>query len=482
MRKLSIASLLIIFLIFASTVFSSYESNGEILILTDPLDFSLAGGIVSDNALAASSFNPSLITLGNAKYFVRFSYFSGIFDNTGIQDIRIGGNPIGGLSLMLNVKMYDSPDFTRVDEWGQVLEWNYDPPSTETIRLAAAYDIAAGFRAGFEIMNYHTALLLIDGDTVRKDIMFPSLGISWIKENYSLGLALQYIDPIYNGDEQESAPTSINFQAGAKFMDESLRFNLILGQIVERKSDNMRIGLAAEYRIMDMAYLRLAFVGYSELMSGPNVGIGVKYRGVDVDYNASITKDKVLHHLSLGYGFGQKKEIVEEERPRRVKKARKPKSVTKKKKKKKGETTIKKPLEKMLVAVLDFEGKNMESSDAGIITDFVSQEMLNSGYFKVLERGAINDIMSEVNFQQSGCTSAECAVQIGKILAVKKMVVGSVSKLGKKFFITVRMVDVETSQIDLATSIGANVPLEELPGHVGRLIDQMVEKLFAEEE
>ena len=43
------------------------------------------------------------------------------------------------------------------------------------------------------------------------------------------------------------------------------------------------------------------------------------------------------------------------------------------------------------------------------------------------------------------------------------------------------MVDVETSQIDLATSIGANVPLEELPGHVDRLINQMVEKLFAEE-
>ncbi|MCK5399325.1 hypothetical protein KAJ26_04830, partial [bacterium] len=112
MRKLSIASLVIIFFVSASSILFSYESNGEILILTDPLDFSLAGGIVSDNALGASSFNPSLITLGNSKYFVRFSYFSGIFENTGIQDIRIGGNPIAGLSLMLNVKMYDSPDFT----------------------------------------------------------------------------------------------------------------------------------------------------------------------------------------------------------------------------------------------------------------------------------------------------------------------------------------------------------------------------------
>ncbi|MCK4643795.1 hypothetical protein KAU32_09185 [bacterium] len=481
MKKFTLASLLITFLIFSSSILSSYEGNGEILIPVDALDLSLAGGIASDNALGASTFNPSLITLGNAKYFVRFSYFSGIFDNTGIQDFRIGGNPIAGLSLMLNVRMYKCPDFAQVDEWGQVWEWNYNVPSTETIRFAVAYDIAAGFRAGFEIMNYQTAYIYTNGDSRRKDIMFPSLGVSWIKGNYSLGLALQYIDLIYSGDELESAPTSINFQAGAKFMDEALRFNLIFSQNVERESDNMRIGLGAEYCLMDMAYLRLAFVGYSELMTGLNAGIGIKYRGVDVDYNASITKSKVLHHLSLGYGFGQKKEIVKEEKPKRVKKAKKQKFVTKKKKKK-GETAIRKPLEKMLVAVLDFEGKNMEKSDAGIITDFVSQEMLNSGYFKVLERGAINDIMSEVNFQQSGCTSAECAVQIGKILAVKKMVVGSVSKLGKKFFITVRMVDVETSQIDLATSIGANVPLEELPGHVGRLIDQMVEKLFAEEE
>ncbi len=480
MKRLALASLLITFLIFSSSILSSYEGNGEILIPTDALDLSLAGGIASDNALGASSFNPSLITLGNAKYFVRFSYFSGIFDDTGIQDIRIGGNPIAGLSLMLNVRMYKCPDFAQVDEWGQVWEWNYNVPSTKTMRFAVAYDIAAGFRAGFEIMNYQTASILTNGDSIRKDIMFPSLGVSWIKGNYSLGLALQYMGPIYDGEALESAPTSINFQGGAKFMDDSLRFNLIFSQNVERESDNMRIGLGAEYCLMEMAYLRLAYVGYSELMTGPNIGIGVKYRGVDVDYNVSITKSKMLHHISLGYGFGQKKEIVKEDKPKRVKKAKKPKTTTKKKKK--GETKIKKPLEKMLVAVLDFEGKNMEKSDAGIITDFVSQEMLNSGYFKVLERGAINDIMSEVNFQQSGCTSAECAVQIGKILAVKKMVVGSVSKLGKKFFITVRMVDVETSQIDLATSIGANVPLEELPGHVGRLIDQMVEKLFAEEE
>jgi TolB-like protein len=85
--------------------------------------------------------------------------------------------------------------------------------------------------------------------------------------------------------------------------------------------------------------------------------------------------------------------------------------------------------------------------------------------------------MEEVQFQQTGCTSAECAIQIGKVLAVKKMVVGTVSRLGKKYFITVRMVDVETSQIDLATSIGIAAPIEELPSHVNKLIEKMIGSL-----
>ena len=103
--------------------------------------------------------------------------------------------------------------------------------------------------------------------------------------------------------------------------------------------------------------------------------------------------------------------------------------------------------------------------------------MINSGYFTVLERGAINSILKEVDFQQSGCTSAECAVQIGKVLAVRKMIVGSVSKLGRKYFIALRMVDVESSQIDVATSVGASVPIEDLPTYVNKLVSQMIESI-----
>ena len=60
---------------------------------------------------------------------------------------------------------------------------------------------------------------------------------------------------------------------------------------------------------------------------------------------------------------------------------------------------------------------------------------------------------------------------------MKKMIVGNVSKLGKKFFINLRMVDVETSQIDFATSVGAEVPIEQLPEYAEELIANVVESL-----
>ncbi|MCK4642097.1 hypothetical protein KAU32_00535 [bacterium] len=132
---------------------------------------------------------------------------------------------------------------------------------------------------------------------------------------------------------------------------------------------------------------------------------------------------------------------------------------------------------KIPIAVLDFEENHLEEGTARIITEFIRQEMINSGEFYVLERSAIDQILKEVKFQQTGCTSAECAVEVGKILAVKKMIVGSVSRLGKKYFINIRMVDVETSNIDIATSVGVIAPIEELPDHVNKLVNEIVEHI-----
>lgn len=96
------------------------------------------------------------------------------------------------------------------------------------------------------------------------------------------------------------------------------------------------------------------------------------------------------------------------------------------------------------LAVADFSGKNVSQSDASIVAEFLRTELVNMRKFKIVEKGNMDKILAEAAFQQSGCTEVGCAVQIGKILNVGQMVIGTLSKLVDTYHVTVSLVDVET--------------------------------------
>ena len=56
-------------------------------------------------------------------------------------------------------------------------------------------------------------------------------------------------------------------------------------------------------------------------------------------------------------------------------------------------------------------------------------------------------VLMEQAFQNTGCTSSECAVKLGKVLNVQKMVVGSFGKFLDSYVLNVRVVDVESGEV-----------------------------------
>jgi hypothetical protein len=57
-------------------------------------------------------------------------------------------------------------------------------------------------------------------------------------------------------------------------------------------------------------------------------------------------------------------------------------------------------------------------------------------------------ILKEQGFQQSGaCTNEACAVEMGQLLGVDAMIIGSVGKVGQTYSVTVRMLDLQTGKI-----------------------------------
>jgi hypothetical protein len=99
------------------------------------------------------------------------------------------------------------------------------------------------------------------------------------------------------------------------------------------------------------------------------------------------------------------------------------------------------------IAVMEMEGKGISAQEASVLTDKLRGELINTGKFQVIERSMMDQILKEQGFQQTGCTSNECAVQIGQLIGVTQMIAGSVGKIESTYLISIRLIDVATGKI-----------------------------------
>jgi hypothetical protein len=110
--------------------------------------------------------------------------------------------------------------------------------------------------------------------------------------------------------------------------------------------------------------------------------------------------------------------------------------------------------DKELIAVLELEAAGTDRNLATALTDSLRESLLKTGRFTLVDRAQIDDILKEQAFQQTGCTTEECAVQVGKVLGVRKMVSGRVVKLDATHWrLSVSLLDVETAQTVRTESI-----------------------------
>lgn len=116
----------------------------------------------------------------------------------------------------------------------------------------------------------------------------------------------------------------------------------------------------------------------------------------------------------------------------------------------------------MNIAVSDLTGQGVDQASAAIISDRLRTALFNTGMFTVLERQSMQDILKEQGFQQAGCTSDQCLVEIGKMLGVSHILSGTVGKLGGMFTLDVRLIDVKTGKIVYTTSVDCRGAIEDV--------------------
>jgi TolB-like protein len=123
--------------------------------------------------------------------------------------------------------------------------------------------------------------------------------------------------------------------------------------------------------------------------------------------------------------------------------------------------------QKTTIAVLTMESKGgVSPSEAATLTDRLGSMLVNTNAFTVVDRSKMEEILREQGFQQTGCTSTECAVEVGKLLNVQKMVSGSIGKIGRTYTIDLALIDVQTSRIE-------NSFIRDYQGEIDGLLKEM---------
>tara|TARA_B100001971_G_C17854705_1_gene365202 strand:- start:39 stop:608 length:570 start_codon:yes stop_codon:yes gene_type:complete len=98
------------------------------------------------------------------------------------------------------------------------------------------------------------------------------------------------------------------------------------------------------------------------------------------------------------------------------------------------------------IAIIDFEGIGVSIKEARILTQRLASEIISLNVYQLFERSKVDQLLKEQKFQHSGCVDAVCAVEIGKLVGVQHMVIGTVSKIGNTYSVDSRIIDVESGK------------------------------------
>ena len=103
---------------------------------------------------------------------------------------------------------------------------------------------------------------------------------------------------------------------------------------------------------------------------------------------------------------------------------------------------------KLNIAVAEFEARQVSVMDATTVSDLLRGALVNLQLFNITERKNMEKILKEQKLQLSDCTETSCAVEMGRVLAVKKLIIGNFGKLLDSYYINVKLVNVETAEIE----------------------------------
>ncbi len=104
------------------------------------------------------------------------------------------------------------------------------------------------------------------------------------------------------------------------------------------------------------------------------------------------------------------------------------------------------------LGIMDLVAKKpISKNDASILTDFIFDAVYKYGRseYAIISRSDRERLLKEHEFSQSDlCDSIECALEIGRYLSADYIIVGSFTKFGSNYHVSMRIVNVNTTEVE----------------------------------
>lgn len=103
--------------------------------------------------------------------------------------------------------------------------------------------------------------------------------------------------------------------------------------------------------------------------------------------------------------------------------------------------------DKPSLAIISIDTKGV-TADPVVVRNMVQLEVEKTNRFRVMDKYDLADILKREDKNFTNCFGRTCLVEKGKLLKVDKMLTGSIEKFGEKIVITLRMIDIETEEME----------------------------------
>lgn len=103
--------------------------------------------------------------------------------------------------------------------------------------------------------------------------------------------------------------------------------------------------------------------------------------------------------------------------------------------------------EKPVMVITTFDAKGISADDVEFVMNSFTTAFTSLGVARVVDRGSFDKIRGELSFQTSDWSDSKKVAELGRALNATQVVIGQLMKRGANFFLTVRILDVNTTTI-----------------------------------